>query len=238
LIVPPDALVSAALDQEIGNTGSKLDQLLTDMDPAGPGIEAPFDSPASSGPSSLQPTTTTTNMLDGGRIETSVQHPVTYIDNRITIGDTITNTTYNSNNEITNQTTSDGAGQATFPDDYATRDRQCGYPGGPACKIDEEGTPTDGDLTQAGATRDDGFAQIEALPGDLLSAAPDTDWGLSFGFPVGCTNPPALVMTFAGGRSLEADLCQHESAIHAVMSFLWLLFTAVGCVAMVRQTAG
>jgi hypothetical protein len=238
LMVPPDAMVAAAFDQEIGTNPAKLEQLLNDMPGDGPGIEAPLSAPAASGPSSLPGSTTTTNLNDGGRIETQLQHPITYVNNTINIYEQITNTTYNSNNEVINQTTTDGPGQASFPDDYATRDRQCGYPGGPACKIDETGTPTDGDLTQAVTSRDDGFAQLEALPGDVLGSPPSTDWGLSFGFPVGCTNPPPLVMAFAGGRSLEADLCQHETAIHGVMSFIWLLLTAVGCVAMVRQTAG
>jgi hypothetical protein len=113
----------------------------------------------------------------------------------------------------------------------------CGLPDTPKCKIDETGTP-DGKSAYASATS--AIDGVEKAVTDTATKAGSADGknatlGVSFGIPSGCTNPPAIVLP-GTGTSFVPDFCQYQSRVHDLMSIVWLFFTSIGCVGMVRRT--
>lgn len=111
----------------------------------------------------------------------------------------------------------------------------CGAPGQPACKIDETGTPTDsGSLTSANSSLDtaesSGVSSIETYS----SSAKRSDLGVSLSVTwpdVSCSNPQFDVI----GHTLTVRMCEYESDIQSIMSWLVYVLGAFTVFGMIRE---
>lgn len=108
----------------------------------------------------------------------------------------------------------------------------CGAPGQPRCRIDESGTPTgvgalDGAGQSVDATKDGSVSAIEAArDGDGGASA----WTWTFSLPSGCT--PFVVEAL----DVVLDICEHQEAIHDLMSMVWIISTVFGCAWLIFGT--
>jgi hypothetical protein len=113
----------------------------------------------------------------------------------------------------------------------------CGLPGKPPCKIDEGGTPSKGDFSEAKGKLDGLDKSVnDTVEKATGTSGKDTGWKIGFAPPTTCSNPVAFSFPKAG-INWTPDLCSYQSQIHAIMSFLWVLFTLGSCLSMIRSTA-
>jgi hypothetical protein len=123
----------------------------------------------------------------------------------------------------------DGGGGGGGGEDTIT----CGLPDTPACKIDEEGTPTGADADTAAkeginaeaGKLDSKLAEIVAGTG-----APDRTWGFNINFPTTCV--PLVITTRIWGTHV-LNFCQWQPVVHDIMSLVWISTTLFLCIGMV-----
>jgi len=101
----------------------------------------------------------------------------------------------------------------------------CGYPGGPPCKIDETGTPTEAEPLP---DPDVLFAPLHDQP-----VVADPQWTWAFQFPSACS---VLSVGTFGGKAVSLDLCKYQGTIHSIMSMVWLMLTVFLCIGLVSRT--
>lgn len=106
----------------------------------------------------------------------------------------------------------------------------CGLPNTPACKIDETGTPTSGNISKAevDASKQSGLDKITSL-GQVQ--APQWTW--SFSLPSNCS---AIQVGPFLSQTVTVDLCAYQPMIHDLVSLIWAAFTAWALVGMVGRT--
>lgn len=115
----------------------------------------------------------------------------------------------------------------------------CGLPGNPPCKIDEDGTPDGKADAQGWLDGLDGvFGDTDSLLSDIKSGdGKDTTWSIlpSWLVPVACT--PWNFGTFAGiNVALVIDICPHVDLAQSVINFIAYFFTFLGVTGMVFTT--
>lgn len=111
----------------------------------------------------------------------------------------------------------------------------CGLPGKPACKIDETGTPTEWDSPAAKKDIDDAMKDpraISADPTEFFPKLPDLQW--SFQLPSGCA---AIPVTGFGEYLTEIDICAHQDLFHSIMSFVWVVGSAIAAMQIFMRDA-
>lgn len=112
----------------------------------------------------------------------------------------------------------------------------CGLPGTPACKIDETGTPTEGDFAAAEGELEKAKGDWEALIGDAAGTdGKNTDWSFSFALPTTCSAMSVAfpVVTFT------IDPCEWRVWSDPLISIIWLSTTIWTIIGMVgRGIAG
>lgn len=108
----------------------------------------------------------------------------------------------------------------------------CGLPGKPPCKIDETGTPTQGDLSQAQAKLTEIQAQIEGVMTPV-----ELPWVWGWSMPTGACSPievPSFVNGVPGG---QIDLCSHPAMQFWRRLWAWLLTVLAGWYAWRRYSS-
>ncbi len=95
----------------------------------------------------------------------------------------------------------------------------CGAPGQPPCKIDETGTPTQGNFS-------DGEQRLEQAKTDAIAEINKVRTGQGFTWtfqlPTGCQ--PLQLPAFAGMID-SIDICQFQPMIHDLLSMIWIAAT-------------
>lgn len=95
----------------------------------------------------------------------------------------------------------------------------CGAPGQPPCKIDETGTPTQGNFSEAenalNQAKTDAIAEI-----NKTRTGQGFTW--TFQLPTGCQ--PLQLPAFAGMID-SIDICQFQPMIHDLLSMMWIAAT-------------
>jgi len=189
---------------------------------------------------SLAPTSASFPTPSGGTITRTIT-PRTTLDTpqRIKITEDVEEVERDAQGNITRTTTTTTA----TPEVPNIEVKSCGLPDTAACKIDETGTATEAEGRAAAAVGSGalttGFDAAKQAPADALAQlAPNTSFGLTFGFPVGCVDPPPFTSSRWGGVNIVPAMCQHEGLIHSAMSFVWLLLTSFACIGMIRESAG
>jgi len=163
----------------------------------------------------------------------------------------VTNSTYNTSNNTTTTTTINvspgstpgqtkitGVGTTTLtgqgdavgstpipPTNYP---QPCGIPGQPACKIDETGTPTAGDMSGATAALDSAAAarqaQIEGVGGAGRVTSLGAGWGFSGLLPSCSCSPLALsIKGWSGGH----DWCPLFAQSRTLLGWFYALLGAL-----------
>ncbi len=96
---------------------------------------------------------------------------------------------------------------------------ECGAPGQPPCRIDETGTPTQGNFS-------DGEQRLEQAKTDAIAeinkARTGQGFTWSFQLPTGCQ--PLQLPAFAGMID-SIDICQFQPMIHDLLSMIWIAAT-------------
>jgi hypothetical protein len=109
----------------------------------------------------------------------------------------------------------------------------CGIPGQPACKMDESGTPTQGDFSDGNSKVQQSQTDATNLIGQAAgTAGKSTGWSFSFSLPSSCQ----ALTTWEGGPSI--NVCQWQGEIWDLMSMIWAGTTLWVCVGMVRRSIG
>lgn len=107
----------------------------------------------------------------------------------------------------------------------------CGLPGTPPCKIDEAGTPTDGEKPFEKAKTAIDTAKDAAKDGiESATKIEAPAWTFSFQLPTGC----APYVT--GLRGVILNICEWQSTIHDLMSMIWAGSTFFCIAGMVGRT--
>lgn len=115
---------------------------------------------------------------------------------------------------------SGGGSTGTTPKPAEGEEQQaCGAPGQPPCKIDETGTPTDGNFS-------DGEQRLEQAKTDAIAeinkARTGQGFTWTFQLPTGCQ--PLQLPAFAGMID-SIDICQFQPTIHDLLSMIWIAAT-------------
>jgi hypothetical protein len=109
----------------------------------------------------------------------------------------------------------------------------CGLPGTPKCKIDEAGTPEDGDFTAASTALDAAAAARTEGLGTVTSATnKNTTWAWTMQLPTGCQ--PITVDLIV--RTFSVDPCAYQGVMHDLLSLLWAGSTLFAVFGMVGRT--
>lgn len=164
-------------------------------------------------------TTTTTATANGNRIDYTQQR-------------TTRTTTRDAAGVVTGTTTSTTTSPQT-PNTPATEneDLECGLPGGPPCKIDEEGTPDPPDDNKEGWRNI--FKPIQDCANDLEACLPELpEINLTFAFPSSCGAIPTPA--FAPFIS-SINICQYQGMFHDLMSMIWAAVGVFGAISIVSR---
>lgn len=176
---------------------------------------------------------------DGTKTQTTTTttHNITYNQNNYTVT-TVTTTivqNFDENDDplgppvTEEETETPPAVDPNAPTEPA-EDLECGLPGYPPCKIDEQGTPPPEDPFE---DPDEWFEPIRGVFDNPPTA--DTSWSWSFSLPSSCS--VLTVGTFAG-HTVTLDLCQWQPMIHSIVSMVWLIAGIWLGVGMVGRTLG
>lgn len=155
------------------------------------------DPPTVSGPGSIPGDPTVTTVPDGQGGTTTTTTTPTY------------NITYQGNTyTFTSTTTTTTGGNTTTTTAPAPEIKTCGYPGGPACKIDESGTPTgagvlDGVKVTVAAGVGAGMTDMISAAGSRASAGP---WAFGYQLPTGACTPITATFPYIN-HTLTVDPC-------------------------------
>lgn len=201
-----------------------------------------FDAPSlSGGPSTADGGSKVSTKVnpDGTKTTTTTTttHNITYNQNNYNITTTTTTIIQNFDENddplgppITEtETDTPPAGDPNVPEE-PVEDLECGLPGYPPCKIDEQGTPPPEDPFE---DPDEWFDPIRGVFDNPPTA--DTSWSWSFSLPSSCS--VLTVGTFAG-HTVTLDLCQWQPMIHSIVSMVWLIAGIWLGVGMVGRTLG
>lgn len=162
-------------------------------------------------------TTTTTNnyTYDGAKVT------VTPVTNRSTVNNSTGATT-----NVTTTTTPTLAPEADL--------KVCGLPGGPACKIDESGTPEPA-ASDAYSSKLDDLKADQIAHGAKIAGTDDksffSGWGDLF-----VTPPVQVCRPYAMPTGVSIDPCPVVEGGRMVMAWLWALSAFWLCLGMVRES--
>lgn len=116
---------------------------------------------------------------------------------------------------------------APVPKDLIT----CGLPGTPPCKIDEAGTPEDGEKPfEKAKTKVDDVEKLVKESVDKAATIEAPSWTFTFQFPTGCAPYET------GLRGVILNICQWQGQIHDLMSMVWAGTTFFCIAGMVGRT--
>lgn len=165
--------------------------------------------PSLSGPATVNGPTSTTTPPGGSPVTTTTVYNMTYL------GDTYSYTT----------TTINGDGSQTTGDPVVPKVdvETCGLPGKPACKIDETGTPTAGNLSSAESALATAQGVRVGEVGEASHNRGSLGWSFSLGLPVGTCVPFEYVSRIG---TLTANPCTSSGVA------LWRALLAWACGAM------
>lgn len=209
-------------------------------------------------PTGSDPSTTTTTTGTQGDITTTT---TTKVDPKTNTTTTTTTTTNNVTNTTTTQVVntptnpsmpmtgsgdkyggSGGLGQSPVgsssgnPSMNPEQNPTCGWPGGPPCKIDESGTPTDGDLTSAKsdyetkATEHKNFIESMGAQGSH-----GLTWDWNTWLPSGSCAP---LQYGAAGHYFSIDPCEKLGMVRDLLGFLLYIFGAYVLLGIATQSPG
>lgn len=116
----------------------------------------------------------------------------------------------------------------------------CGLPGKPACKLNEDGTPSGENFGKAEKDAiNSKFDELQSIRDGISSTSgKDTSWALPSWVASGSCQPYHLG-NLGNYASLTLDLCPHVPIFNGVMTLFWIVLGFVGILGMVfRATTG
>lgn len=206
------------------------------------GEPLPLPSPYQiTGPSEVLLPPSITSWPDGSTVTDTRKKNLSYGPDSVTVTDTSTKTQTAPNGVTTPvSTTTVGQPLPSQPTTAAATPeiQTCGYPGGPACKIDETGTP-------------EALPKGEYLPSlDEYKAKADenrttiggngdkpffTGWNLFFFAPALAPCEPMTLPDFQGRPMGQLDACNVVDGTRSVMSYIWALGALFLCLGMIKK---
>jgi len=206
-------------------------------------------------PTGADPATTTTTSSTQGDVTTTVQTTVNPTTNTTTTTTTTTNNVTNtSTTQVTNAPTNPGlpmtnpgtslqgsnkgtstpGAAAGNPSNSPDQNPTCGWPGGPPCKIDESGTPTDGALT---TQKTDYETKSTERKNQIDSLGLQGDHGMVWDwvFPMPSGGCSALSYG-AAGHYFSIDPCENLGLVRDLLGFILYIGTALMLLSIATQT--
>lgn len=112
------------------------------------------------------------------------------------------------------------------PSNKTDQNPTCGWPGGPPCKMDESGTPTDGSL----ATQKSDFDTAATARNNALSGLGSQDnhglsWDWTWVLPSGTCAPLNYGVP---GKMISLDPCEKLGMVRDLLGFALYIVTALG----------
>lgn len=112
----------------------------------------------------------------------------------------------------------------------------CGLPGGPACKIDESGTPSNSDPADKAPFDAALQNRIDQLPNITNPTDKNTSWGVMPVWVQGGTCEPWHIYTLPAqlaSKSVDIDLCPIKPYADGASNLIWVAMTFFGITSMV-----
>lgn len=208
-------------------SGSAIGRALTDAVKSGEVLPLPAPNQIT-GPASVPGSPTVVTNPDGSKVTTTPITNITYGPSSVTFNDTTQVTNTSPTGVVT-------AGPSTAAPTELPK--TCGYPGGPACKIDETGTPSDSPLTES--VIKSGTDAVKASQDDLRSrVTSDSDkaWAWTFlGAPPLAACEPVQFPAVVGVTPPPMNPCGTVDGIRAFMAWLWAFAGFYVCLGLVRE---
>jgi len=116
--------------------------------------------------------------------------------------------------------------------------KTCGYPGGPACKIDETGTPEALPKGQYLPSLDDYKAKADENRTTIGGNGDKpffTGWNLFFFAPALASCEPIKLPDYKGAPMGQLDACDVVDGTRSVMSYIWALGALFLCLGMIKK---
>lgn len=228
------------------------DQLAALADPQTQALPAQVGSPSTvTGPTTTTQTPAGTTTSKTSCTVSPNTDSTTLASNPVSVACTTTTTNPDGTTTTTTTTTNPTTGDGSTPQPAsspaanplpASSPIPCGLgtSGSPKCKIDETGTPTDSTQVQTDTKTklDTADATLKSGLGSITgSGKPDTTiTGILPTFTGQCRTASFQVTLPMGVITQVVDPCPNWNYIQFVMSFVWVVATVLGSIAMVKQT--
>lgn len=228
-VVPatPQEFEDAIANKPSWPAGSKIGDALRDAVASGEPLPLPAPNQIT-GPSTVPGVPRTVTNPDGSTETVTPRTDLEYGPDSVTMSDTFETTGTDANGDPVAPKTE--TGPTELP-------QTCGYPGGPACKIDETGTPEADPLTESATKPGMDGAKVE-FDGALTRVTGDSDKGWAWAFldapPIAaCESLP--LPSVMGVEVPNLDPCTTVDGIRAVMAWLWAFAGFYACIGFVRE---
>jgi hypothetical protein len=189
-------------------------------------VPAPYEI---TGPVSVPMAPSVTTLPDGSKVTETPEKKLSYGPSSVTVTDSTTRVTSDPSGAPT------GTATTTKP---AELPQTCGYPGGPACKIDETGTPTALPSTQYDPVID-AHVQDTADKRATIAGSGDKNffsgWSLFFTAPSPAACAPLAFPSFLGYQIPSSDPCPVVDGVRGAMAYIWALAALWLCIGMIRK---
>jgi len=224
----PNSVISA-LDEALATSQGAFEFAQNLSEAGNPSVSFPGDLPLFETNPEIVSTKQWINETGDPITETTTQKTTgTASGNQITYNTVNTTTTTNNTTNQVRVSTTTAPQNTTEPQPVELE--VCGLPGGPACKIDEEGTPEPVE-NDAQESIDDLFRPLTECMNDPMSCLPelpDINWSFSFPSSCGSINLAAFAPFIT-----SIDICQYQGMFHDIMSMLWAAAGVFGAIAIV-----
>lgn len=255
-----DAIVQTALP---GNTGAGLPSTLQELESAiaaksgwpstsalprllpdvlASGEPLPMPAPYEiTGPTQISLPPEVVQMPDGSKITTQPEKQLSYGPNTVTVTDKSTRTETSPSGVTTPISTTTSAQPLPQPAPTpapAPEIKTCGYPGGPACKIDETGTPEALPKGQYLPSLDEYKTKADENRTTIGGSGDKpffTGWNLFFFAPALAPCEPMTLPDFEGRPMGQLDACNVVDGTRSVMSYIWALGALFLCLGMIKK---
>lgn len=211
-------------------SGSAIGRALSDAVKSGETVQLPAPNQIT-GPASVAGTPTVTTNPDGSKVTSTPTTNITYGPNTVTVSNT-TNITNTSSTGVVTQGSSTAAPAET--------PQTCGYPGGPACKIDETGTPSSVSDTQYNPKVDqlktNKDAATTTMTGNADKASLFSGWSMFWNAPAVVACAPYQLPNWNGQSMGQLNPCGVVDGVRTVMAYIWAAAGLFMCLGFIRET--
>ncbi len=191
------------------------------------------------GPASVPLAPSITAFPDGSSVTDQRSKNLSYGPNSVTVTETSTKTQTSPTGAVSPISTSTSGDPLPSQPATTTPDIEvCGLPGGPACKIDETGTPEPlpvGKYTPAAEEYKTKADENRTTIGGNGDKPFFTGWNVFFFAPPLAACQPLQLPDFNGAPMGSLDACNVVDGTRTVMSYIWALAALFLCLGMIKR---